>query len=750
MKKNLALLLAFLLVCAQAHARADASASPRQQTAPQQSPRRQQPTPTPAADTDDDNVVRITTNLVQFDAVVKDNRGRMVTDLRPEDFEVFVGGKRQEVTNFAYVSAEPDAATAPSPAPSPAGVVAPPVRSALPRPGQVRRTIALVADDLNTSWENMPYVRRALRKFVDEQMQPNDLVAVLRTSAGMGALQQFTSDKRLLYRAIEGMRWNPRGRGLIGSFTPIEDDPLNRPVRKTGDPQGDRGPQIIDDAKALADDAAQREKSASELRETREQAFTVGALGSLGFLMRAMSELPGRKSVLLFSEGFVIYKRSDPGENLRVREELRRLVELANRTAVVVYPIDPRGVMVTAMTAEDSTGGQSPQAIQGLIDSRAASYRDTQDPLLYIARGTGGFFTRNRNDMVKSVQSVLDDQKGYYLIGFRPDESVFETVKGRRRFNELSVKVKRPGTHVRARAGFLGVTDAEAKSAPRTPLQQLVGALASPFASGDVPVRLTSLFAGDDARGLYVNSLMHIDMSNVRFTDEADGWHKAVIDLFALTFGEGGEIVDVVNRKETVRARAEAFERVRTGGLVYAMRVPVKKPGAYQLRVAVRDNADEKLGSASQYIEVPDLKKDRLALSGVAIQARDYAAATAGGEGQFNDPQGSPAVRRFRQGMEVSYYFNIYNARLDRATGRPRLQTQMRLFRDGRQVYAGPPVPFDPGRQTDMKNLLSGTRLGLDAGFVPGEYLLQVVVTDLLAPGKQGSATQWADFEIVN
>jgi hypothetical protein len=168
----------------------------------------------------------------------------------------------------------------------------------------------------------------------------------------------------------------------------------------------------------------------------------------------------------------------------------------------------------------------------------------------------------------------------------------------------------------------------------------------------------------------------------------------------------------------------------------------------------VRDAADEKLGSASQYIEVPDLKKDRLALSGVVIQAREFAVATAGdagAEGRFDglDPSGSPAVRRFRQGMEVNYYFNIYNARIDRATGRPRLQMRMRLFRDGRQVYVGPPVDFNPGKQSDMKNLQAGTRLGLDAGFVPGEYLLQVIVTDLLAPEKQGTAAQWTDFEIV-
>src|SRR5205085_5904727 len=163
--------------------------------------------------------------------------------------------------------------------------------------------------------------------------------------------------------------------------------------------------------------------------------------------------------------------------------------------------------------------------------------------------------------------------------------------------------------------------------------------------------------------------------------EEADGWHKAVIDVIALTFGEGGNVVDEVNRTETIRARGDTLERARRDGLVYTMRVPVKNPGAYQLRVAVRDASTEKLGSASQFIEVPDLKKDRLALSGIVMQAAESAApggATNAAEGAQKepDPQGSAALRRFHAGDRVDYFFNIYNAELDKATGRPRVQTQ--------------------------------------------------------------------------
>jgi hypothetical protein len=72
----------------------------------------------------------------------------------------------------------------------------------------------------------------------------------------------------------------------------------------------------------------------------------------------------------------------------------------------------------------------------------------------------------------------------------------------------------------------------------------------------------------------------------------------------------------------------------------------------------------------------------------------------------------------------------------------------MRIFRDREQIYAGELKDFDPGKQTDMKNLLSATRIRVNA-LRPGEYVLQVVVTDLLAPEKRRTATQWIDFEVI-
>src|SRR5438067_6726103 len=173
--------------------------------------------PTPPTENE---VVKISTNLVQVDVSVTDKSGKIVRDLRSDEIEIYQNGKKQDISNFTFISntreviAGQNAKAQPQP-----GVPVPPTPV---RVENVKRTIALVVDDLTLSFESTYYVRRALKKFVDEQMQDGDLVAIIRTGAGIGALQQFTTDKNQLYAAIEKVRWNPAGNGNIGAFAPLE------------------------------------------------------------------------------------------------------------------------------------------------------------------------------------------------------------------------------------------------------------------------------------------------------------------------------------------------------------------------------------------------------------------------------------------------------------------------------------------------------------------------------------------------
>src|SRR5438128_1419696 len=170
---------------------------------------------------EDVDVVRITSNLVQVDAVVTDKNGKLVTDLKPEEVEIFEDGHKQKITHFSFNLSEsaPTERVAKSAA---TNKTAPPIPTARLRPEDIKRTIAIVVDDLGLSFESTYYVRRALKKFVDEQIQSGDLVAIIRTSGGMGALQQFTSDKRQLQAAVERVKWNANGRGGISAFDPIQ------------------------------------------------------------------------------------------------------------------------------------------------------------------------------------------------------------------------------------------------------------------------------------------------------------------------------------------------------------------------------------------------------------------------------------------------------------------------------------------------------------------------------------------------
>lgn len=139
---------------------------------------------------DQDDVVKITTNVVQVDAVVTKG-GKTVPNLTAQDFEIYEDGRRQTITSFAYVSNVASSPPAPPPSNKVADVAPPPqIKRDNPH-----RTIALVVDDLGLSAESMAQVRQQLRKFIDEELQPNDLVAVMRTSGELGALQQGVSEE---------------------------------------------------------------------------------------------------------------------------------------------------------------------------------------------------------------------------------------------------------------------------------------------------------------------------------------------------------------------------------------------------------------------------------------------------------------------------------------------------------------------------------------------------------------------------
>ena len=282
----------------------------------------QTPSPTPAKSNDDD-VVKITTNLIQIDATVVDKDGRIVTNLTGEDFEIYENDRKQPITNFSFVELQPDKTFPPETVEKTKKLVRsdviPPISGGL-RSNQIGRTISLLVDDLGLSPGSIASVKRALKKFVDEQMQPGDLVAIIRTGGGAGFLQQFTSDKRILYAAIERTRWNPRGKGNVSIFRAVDPSDLGA----TGAAIADLGDWISPETKEMQQKGESiTNQSLEQSNAAREDIFAVGTLGAVNYVVKGMQQLPGRKAVVLFSEGFTLYQQDNYDRSNRIKNPTR-------------------------------------------------------------------------------------------------------------------------------------------------------------------------------------------------------------------------------------------------------------------------------------------------------------------------------------------------------------------------------------------------------------------------------------------
>jgi VWFA-related protein len=688
-------------------------------------------------------VVRITTNLVQTDVLVTDKDGNQVTDLSANDFELLQDGKPQKITSFAYINT----ATSTQPASivanrnSKTTIVPPPVRV---RPGNAGRLITFIVDDGNcaASHQGMIAAEEGLEKFVKEQMQPDDLVAVYQTRSGSSVFQQYTSDKALLLRAISKIRWYPpTGTCALndGSFsTAASSNTFNRMT-----PNGMRTVAIESD-----DERRRREVSEDSTRNNQ----VVGTIGVLRYALKGLAKVGGRKLVFLLSDGLPLRGRN--GEILSARDVLRDVTDLANRASVVINPIDVRGVYSTSIieARDEVLTKESPNASDNVIATRSADVNTSHEGLFFLADETGGKVYTNNNYLDVPVRRALNLEKGYYLLGYQPDEGTF---KGRQ-FHQIKVKLNRPELRVVSRAGFVGTTEKELRAKPRTGDSELYEALVAPLPKPGLELGLTAFFANTAPQGNFVRALVHLSGRDISFVNGPNGKIKAVFDVVAVTLNEKTAVVDEFNRTHSFIIDEAALPLIKKNGLIYTTDVPIKKAGSYNFRVAVRDGSNKQIGSAGQVIEVPDLSNGNLFLSGLTVSAVDQ-------NGKFVTPSSVtpenalsltastsvPAIRQFPRNTILAYAYTLYNAHLDKTTQQPNLSLQLNLYRGGKLISEGAPQPVKLESQADLTRISDYGYLRLKANVEVGDYALQVIVKDLLAKGKNQSASQWIDFEVV-
>ena len=669
---------------------------------------------TPTVDKDDD-VVKITTNLVQVDAVVTKD-GKPVTGLTADDFEIYEDGRKQAITSFAFIS---NVSGANVPAPNRDKVTADAPPSQPVQRDAARRTMAIVVDDLGLSAESMNQVKRRLRKFIAEEIQPNDLVAIIRTGSDVGALQQFTNDKRMLNRAVDQLHWNVCSR---------------------------MGLTVLTYAEGLSGNSCYYDSLTPTMKALR-------------FILDSMGRLPGRKSMILMSDSMPITKEDWTGTGIAPINDankvgmketesfdpkmvganllnyggwLRRLAETAIRSSVVIYSVDTQGLQYTGIAAADAVSEKLPQKIpsfNSVSTDRSRMLQMNREGSERLAKQTGGYQVHNSNDF--QLDRILEDQSGYYLLGYRPTEETFN-----RQFHQIKAKVKRSGMTLRTRFGFWGVSEEEANRSRLTAQDETTLALISPFTAQNLEVDLNAFFSNGKSEGSIIRSFIYLNPANLSFAP-ANGRYETAVEVHGVMFGENGSISERVKHDIVLSLGESEYQQAMRDGLPDAVRLrfdmSAKQPGSYQVRVAVRDRTSGKLGSAGQFVDIPDLNKNRVALSGIILRRTGQAAQAA--------VMATPPDRRFQGNSDLYATFVVYNPAAN-------LAMQTRLFRDGKPVSSNPPVPIEIKEGESGRKLITDV-IRLTPELEPGDYYLQVMVTDTTTKDKRPVATQWVQFEIV-
>jgi VWFA-related protein len=638
--------------------------------------------------------LRVTVNLVQVDAVVTDKRGHQVTDLTAADFEILQDGKPQKVSHSTYIPTGPAPASASAARPRLPNPATGPLPSPAARPDrqQVRRTVAVVVDDLGLSFTSVAEVRMALRKFIDEQVQPEDMVAIIRTAGDVGALQQFTSDKRRLHAAVDRLRWHWRSRVGLDTFSPSFDSPFSMDER----------------VKTLS---------------------IVDSLQKVATVIGAMRDMPGQKSVILFGESLAL--PVDVPHYADLLDGLyQRVVDLSARASVAIYSIDARGLPTLALTAKDVVRERNPGGVLDpslMTAMRVAAYHKSQAGMRHLSEATGGKFLADvSNDLSLVAASVMNGLEGYYSLAYVPADSTF-TSSAQRKLHKIQVRVKRSGVTVRSRTGFFGDEDREKTPPSPGSAAEMVASMLSPFSGGDIAVEAASLFLDAAEKGPGITTMVHVDPAGLTFQLQPDGSRAARGDIAVLVFGDNGTIAAQTAVTFNPTLSAADYERTLATGLDYVVNVPLGQAGSYDVRVAVRDKSTGKLGTASQFVQVPVLKPEILALSGILLHAAD------------DSPD---ALRLFHSGQNLTYDCQILNPKLERATRSPKVEALVTLYRDGKELSPGEPAPVAAAAQ----RLSTGGTIEIGPTYPPGDYVLQLTVTDIAAGRK--TATQWIDFRV--
>jgi VWFA-related protein len=715
----------------------------------------QQPSPQgPAAQ--DDEVIRISTELVQTDVTVFDKQGRFVDDLKPDEFELRVDGKPVQISFFDKVTAgtteERERLAARGRAGDAARGATTAATTTAPKPPDRGRIIFFFLDDTHLAADSVTRVRKTLLEFIDREMGQNDQVAIASATGQLGFLQQLTDNKSVLRAAVERLTFRP--------FDVHDGERPQMTVYQAVEINERSNLQLLNFfVEQLQQELPQmpRERLEQMVRDRADRliqqsaAVTTNLLASLESLARSAGPLPGRKLVFFVSDGFFLTTRVS-----NVPDKLRRITDAAARSGVVIYSIDARG-LVTGMPDASQPTPADPSGV--IVTTGLHEVVASQEPLHTLAADTGGRALLNSNSLSRGVETALQETSTYYLLAWRPEGEA----RGSGKFRRIEASIKgRPELTVRVRRGFFDVEPpattahdkpAQNKNTPALAPEEegLRKALGSMYPKTELPTSLTLSYMDVQNVGPVVTAMMQVGGESLE--KEVGGTATAVVDVMGVLFDAAGKPVS------SFRNRLSATAGTKTSGTAAEVPVPPAPPqrvvytnqfraapGLYQVRVSARDAKSGRAGSAMQWIEIPDLAQHKLSMSSLMLgEAVQDASAPAVGPAlpSAATPSVLSADRRFARTSKLRFLTFIYNAaRGQDANAPPDVAVQVQVIRDDKPIVTTALRKVTPG--PDLARLPYAAELPLE-GLPPGRYELKITAIDRLG---KSAASQLAAFEI--
>jgi VWFA-related protein len=691
-----------------------------------------------------DDVVRINTELIQTDVMVFDRQGRFVDGLKPEQFELRVDGKPVQVSFFERVTAgsvneEAQIAAARG------GANPSAIKDSGVKPLDRGRIFFFFVDDLHQSFESMRKTQQVLLDFIDKRLGQNDSMAITSTTGQIGFLQQLTDNKQVLRAAVARLKLGTR----IGNDN--QHPPMSESMALAIEVKQDD--QVFNYfVDTLVEDGTPRDMAENLVHGRAQQIlqqssfFANRTLSALENLTRTSAGYPGRKVVFFLSDGFVL----DNTES-QTAERIRNITNAAAHNGVVIYTLDPQGLTTGDLgksseeTAFDPTGRLSAYT--------SGSSIETQEPLRVLAGNTGGRALLNTNKPEAEIPRALAETSVYYLLAWRPQGEEQRSNK----FRRIEVKVAgRPELSVQVRGGYYDINaqaaakrgKAEVKEGkpalPKTSDAELREAIKALYPARALPLQLSLSYMDVPQKGLLLSAAAQIDSGFVTY-EQAENKSKAVVDIAGIIFTDQGKPVgSFKDRIDIVADPAALTEGVPRAPLLYNF-PSYLSPGLYQVRVAARDSKSGRVGSASAWIELPDLSSHRLSLSSLLVGEITK------GVGRLNtDPTAIAGSRlsvdhRFDRTSKLRFLTFIYNAsRGANGASSPDLALQVQVLRDDQPVITTPLRKVQNDGVADLARIAYAAEIPLE-GMPAGRYILQVTAIDRIA---KTSASQRVNFEI--